>query len=616
MPKRAVPLALLLCAAPAAVWSQSPLGPEFVVNSYTTQNQRQPSVAADAAGAFVVVWEGRGPDGDADGIFGQRYDAGGAVEGGEFKVNSYTTVAHGGAAVARHDDGFVVVYQRTFDDLAFSFGVFGRVYDSGGTPQGGEFPVHSYTTGDQGQPSVASDANGNFVVVWESTGQDGSGDGVFAQRHDASGVRQGVEFRVNSFTAGVQAVPSVASDADGNFVVVWQSFGQDGGDYGVFGQRFDALGVAQGGEFAVNAHTTAVQARPAVAQAPDGSFVVVWQSSGQDGDNYGVFGRRFDASGVAQGGEFQVNSQTTGAQREPALALDPSGGFAVTWHGEGRGGAGFDVFGQLYDAAGARLGGEFRVNSYTTGLQQIVSVAPRGAGEFVAAWRSDGQDGSGTAIVGQRFGAVLFADGFESGDVSAWSASMSPPGALWVYPFAAMRSSAFGLSAVVETTEPVFVQDDSPHDETRYRARFYFDTNEFDPGESQDRRRVRLFIAFEENPTRRLAAIVLRRLNGQFSLMGRARRDDDSQHNSGFFPIADGPHVVELDWKRASGPGVSDGSFELWLDGISVHSTTTLDNARSTVDFVRLGALSPKVGTDTALFFDEFVSRRQGYIGP
>ena len=616
MPKRTVPLAILLCAVPAAAWSQSPLGPEFVVNAYTTQNQRQPSVASDAAGAFVVVWEGRGPDGAADGIFGQRYDAGGAVEGGEFKVNSYTTVGHGGAAVARHDDGFVVVYQRTFDDPAFSFGVFGRLYDAGATPQGGEFRVHSYTTGDQAQPSVASDADGNFVVVWTSRDQDGSGDGVFAQRYDASGARQGIEFRVNTHTPDDQGQPSVASDPDGNFVVVWQSFGQDGGDYGVFGQRFDASGVAQGGEFAVNAYTTAVQARPAVAAAPDGSFVVVWQSHGADGNNYGVFARRYDAFGAPLGGEFQVNSHTTGAQREPALALDPAGGFAVTWHGEGPGGAGFDVFGQIYDAGGARRGGEFRVNSYTTGLQQIVSVAPRGEGEFVAAWRSDGQDGSGTAIVGQRFGTVLFADGFESGDVSAWSASMGPLGALWVYPFAAMRSSAFGLQASVETTQPLFVQDDSPLDEPRYRARFHFDTNGFDPGESQDRRRVRLFIAFEENPTRRLAAIVLRRLDGQFSLMGRARRDDDTQHNSGFFPIADGPHVVELDWKRASGPGVSDGSFELWLDGISVHSTTTLDNARSAVDFVRLGALSPKVGTDTALFFDEFVSRRQGYIGP
>jgi len=621
MPKRAVPLALLLCAAPAAAWSQSPLGPEFVVNSYTTQNQRQPSVAADATGAFVVLWEGRGPDGDADGIFGQRYDADGALAGGEFKVNSYTTVGHGAPAAAWHDDGFVVVYRRTFDDLAFSFGVFGRRYDAAGAPQEGEFRVHSYTTGYQGQPSVASDADGDFVVVWTSRDQDGSGEGVFAQRHDAAGVRQGVEFRVNSFTAGGQAVPSVASDADGNFVVVWESDGQDGSGYGVFAQRYDALGVAQDGEFAVNAHTTSGQARPAVAAAPDGSFVVVWQSFGQDGNNYGVFARRYDASGAPLGGEFQVNAYVTGAQREPAVASDASGGFVVTWQSLNYGtqdGSGFGVFGQRYDASGARRGGEFRVNSHTTGHQQIVSVASDAAGGFVVAWRSDGQDGSGLAVVGRRFGPDIFSDGFESENLAAWSSTTPGP---WpnAHAGSALRSSLFGLSGSVEVEDPAvpqFVQDDTPDDEGRYRARFYFRTNGFDPGEALDRRRIRLFIAFEEDPVRRLAAIVLRRLGGQFSLMGRVRLDDDSQHNSGFFPISDGEHAVELDWKRASGPDANDGSFELWIDGSSVYATAALDNSRSAVDFVRMGALAVKPGADGYLDWDEFVSRRSTYIGP
>ena len=50
-------------------------------------------------------------------------------------------------------------------------------------PTGAEFPVNSYTTSDQGIPAVASDASGNFVVAWSSYGQDGSGIGVFGQRY-------------------------------------------------------------------------------------------------------------------------------------------------------------------------------------------------------------------------------------------------------------------------------------------------------------------------------------------------------------------------------------------------------------------------------------------------
>jgi len=68
--------------------------------------------------------------------------------------------------------------------------------------------------------------------------QDGSASGVFGQRFENSGIPLGPEFRVNTYTTSSQALPSVASDALGNFVVVWQSDTQDGSFAGVYGQRF------------------------------------------------------------------------------------------------------------------------------------------------------------------------------------------------------------------------------------------------------------------------------------------------------------------------------------------------------------------------------------------
>jgi hypothetical protein len=65
-------------------------------------------------------------------------------------------------------------------------------------PAGGEFRANTYTTGDQDDTSVASDASGNFVVVWQSDGQDGSNRGIFARRYDASGAPRGPEFQVNT----------------------------------------------------------------------------------------------------------------------------------------------------------------------------------------------------------------------------------------------------------------------------------------------------------------------------------------------------------------------------------------------------------------------------------
>src|SRR6267378_942596 len=96
------------------------------------------------------------------------------------------------------------------------------------------------------------DAAGGFVIAWQSNIQDGSSYGIYAQRYNASGVPQGGEFPVNSYTTGAQVKPSVGMDAAGGFVIAWQSDGQDGSSYGVYAQRYNASGVPQGGEFPVN----------------------------------------------------------------------------------------------------------------------------------------------------------------------------------------------------------------------------------------------------------------------------------------------------------------------------------------------------------------------------
>src|SRR6185436_16733412 len=104
----------------------------------------------------------------------------------------------------------------------------------------------------------------------------------------------------------------------------------------------------------------------------------------------------------------------------------------------------------------------------------------------------------------------------------------------------------------------------------------------------------RVFILFEESPTRRVAALVLRRVGGQYSLMARVRRDDGSQADSAFFDLTNAPHTIQIDWRRASGPGTSDGRLDLWIDGALRASLTGVDNDGRDVDFVRLGALSVK----------------------
>ena len=111
--------------------------------------------------------------------------------------------------------------------------------------QGGEFQVNAITTNTQSFPAIAVEADGDFVVTWTDA-FDGYGVGVFGHRFNSAGVRQGLQFQVNTYTARGQHRSSVASESNGDFVVVWQSFHQDGpgttGFYGVFAKRFTSAG--------------------------------------------------------------------------------------------------------------------------------------------------------------------------------------------------------------------------------------------------------------------------------------------------------------------------------------------------------------------------------------
>jgi hypothetical protein len=406
MRQRSLGFVFLLAALPWVAAAQIPAGGEFRVNTYTTYVQRAPAVAADPFGTFVVVWTSAFQDGLNYGVFAQRYDAAGTPVGGEFRVNTYTTGYQYAPAVAVDARGrFVVVWHSSGQDGS-NYGIFGQRYDAAGTALGSEFHVSTYTTDSQAAAAVSAAAGGSFVVVWQSYTQDGSNTGIFGQRYDAAGTPIGAEFRVNSYTTSYQSRPAVALDAGGNFVVVWES-AQDGSGRGIFAQRYDAAGSTLGSEFRVNTYTTDDQRSPAVAMDPAGNFVMVWQSLGPDGSSEGVVGQRYDAAGGAVGGEFGINTYTTNGQIAPAVAVDAVGNFVVVWVSKTQDGDNDGVFGQRYDAAGGALGGEFRVNTYTTSFQTTPAVAMDAVGNFVVVWQSLGQDGNNYGVFAQRYGGLV-----------------------------------------------------------------------------------------------------------------------------------------------------------------------------------------------------------------
>ncbi len=394
----------MVALSPVEAQKVAPVGAEFQVNTYTQQFQHEPAIASDGDGDFVVVWTGEQ----------RRLDW-------------------------RHLRPALQLCRRSRSPSS-----------SRSTPTPPE---------QQNRPAVAAAADGRFVVAWQSFLQEGGVIGVFARRFSSDGTPQAVEFQVNTVTVDEQDAPAVAAADDGGFVIAWASNSQDGFGHGVFARRFDSAGSALGVEFQVNTYTQAAQFHIAASAAPDGDFVVAWQSYYQDGNYAGVFARRFDSAGSPQATEFQVNSSTAGSrgssQRSPtAMTADSSSrGPASRWrtsttetsppaastpparrratssrstrslpHGrndpgsrstaratsmvvwQGNGPFGVEeVFARNFDSAGGPKGGDFQVNSTFAGRQSYPVVASTGS--FVVAWASaanPGQDGSGSGIFARR----------------------------------------------------------------------------------------------------------------------------------------------------------------------------------------------------------------------
>ena len=418
-------LASLLAAAAASADQLIEAGSEVQINTYTTSNQGFPEIAALPAGGYVVAWETLGQDGSSWGVAAQVLAADGSPSGGEFIVPTTTTDTQWEPVVAADGQGNFVIAWQSYS-VAGDFDVRAQLFDSAGAAVGNELQVNSFTAGYQGNASVAAADGGDFLVVWESTAQDLSDGGVYGQLYDSAGQPVGDEIRINDTTVADQNdVRAVA--IDGGYAVTWESLLQDGSDEATILRFLDSSGAPDSGEMVVNSFTTGNQEDPAIAVAADGTLAVVWEGDSQDGFGEGVFAQVLDSNGSPVGVEMQLNSYTQQDQKNPRVSPDGTGGFVAVWTSELQlDGVSEEVYGQRFDASGELVGGEFQVNTQATDDQDVPSIAGGVNEEFMVVWRSFGDhDGSAAGVFGQRFAIALFADGFESGDTSAWS-TVSP----------------------------------------------------------------------------------------------------------------------------------------------------------------------------------------------
>lgn len=325
---------------------------DIPINVTTVEDQTEPTVAIAPNGDFVVVWTGEDFDGEDKGIAARRFSSTGNPQSGEIQVNTFTDFEQEEPAIAMAADGSFIVTWRS-DGLDGSGGsIAAQRFNSSGRSIGNEFVVNTTTAFAQSSPAIAMTPAGEFVIVWESDRQDTStSSGIFAQRYAANGRALGQEFQVNTLADGEQENPAIAIDDDGNFVVVWESDGLDPGNTEIIAQRFDSDGDTIGNEFVVNTTLENDQTSPDISIDGDGNFLITWTNEGDGVAEDDIFARQFRVDGRPLTSEFRVNTFTDDDQRASAIAQNVLGDTVIVWESLGQdsgvtGGAG--VFGQQF----------------------------------------------------------------------------------------------------------------------------------------------------------------------------------------------------------------------------------------------------------------------------
>lgn len=382
-----------------------PKGPEFRLNATGVDWPTQPAIAADDKGNFILAWMKTAKVGESsrNDIYAQIFDSSGVPRGGEFRLSSDAAApGNSSPAVALDDDGrFVVAWLSGSNSfVSLPTNVYASYFDGTGGAVNTTL-VNTYTVAnDVRHVSVALRAGGGFVVsyVGDYLTPPGTRGHVFARLFNTPGAPP-TEFMVDVPSEQKQETVAVMNDA-GDFVVVWIELEESGRSMGVYARRYDAAGAPKGAGFRVNTHRGNGQRNVSAAMDAAGGFVVAWASWMQDGSDFGVYAQRFDASGARAGDEFRVNAFTGDDQREPSVAVGVGGDFVVAWSNTMPDGS--EVFARRYDASGAALGEEFLVNQTTDGFQWMPALAALTEGGFVAAWVNIAPAGSG--VYARHFG--------------------------------------------------------------------------------------------------------------------------------------------------------------------------------------------------------------------
>ena len=185
-----------------------------------------------------------------------------------------------------------------------------------------EILINKTTTGDQQQPGIAGFTGLQFAVAWadRDTGN------IKGRLFGVNGVPSGDEFTVNfPGTPGTKRhLPTIIETRRG-LAAAWIE--QLPGAPPQLKLRTFDQDTLSGPESQVSTAEVEPLIRPALAQLPDGGFVVVWADKRQDER---IRAQRYDIDGMKSGPEFRANT-APGLHRVPMVACLANGNIVIAW---------------------------------------------------------------------------------------------------------------------------------------------------------------------------------------------------------------------------------------------------------------------------------------------
>lgn len=255
---------------------------DVLVNTFTNNFQVNPAVAVLANGNVVVAWGSFNEvsDDSLQDVYAQVLSPTGQKVGGEFLVNTFTSYNQRTPAIAGLSDGrFVVAWVSEQERFFNSVDIYARIFNADGSSSLSEIPVNT-STNVCADPNVVASPNGGFMIGWSEKDlaslTTNSWD-VYACAFLNTGVAAGPVVRLNQYLFGDQYAPKLAS-LSSDVLAVWTSLGQDGSGPGVFGRFLNSSATPEGNEFLVNTTTIGPQMQPAVAADGQTRFLAAWTS--------------------------------------------------------------------------------------------------------------------------------------------------------------------------------------------------------------------------------------------------------------------------------------------------------------------------------------------------